>query len=139
MDVGLYSGEITGNFADVKNILIDYQLQKWIIVSRDDIEAGYFGTKTFVALTKDYWASSWWLFIEKYLIPQNDLVLWDFARESMQLVKLRIDEILHKTYNWNLAKIDSAKIQLKVIIVNYARKLNDLQRREELEYLSEIM
>jgi hypothetical protein len=28
MDVGLYSGEITGNFADVKNILIDYQLQK---------------------------------------------------------------------------------------------------------------
>jgi hypothetical protein len=27
-DIGLYSGGITGNFADVKNALVDYQLQK---------------------------------------------------------------------------------------------------------------
>lgn len=138
-DIGLYSGGITGNFADVKSSLIDYQLQKWIIVSRNDPEAWYFWTKTFAALNKDYWVSSWWLFIEKYLIPQSNLILWDFAKESVVLAKQKVDELLYKMYNGNSNKINSAKVQLKTIIGSYADKLDDIQRREELKYLVEIM
>jgi hypothetical protein len=42
-------------------------------------------------------------------------------------------------YNGNSNKINSAKVQLKTIIGSYADKLDDIQRREELKYLVEIM
>lgn len=50
----MYSGLIDGNHDSIRDIIIDYQLKKGIISSRDDEEAGYFWAKTVAQIKRDY-------------------------------------------------------------------------------------
>lgn len=44
--INLYSWSIDGNYSTIKDILVNYQLKKGIIQSKDDEAAGYWGPKT---------------------------------------------------------------------------------------------
>lgn len=54
----LYSGEIDGNYESIKNEIIDFQLVAWVISSKDDVAAWWYGPKTILALREKYWNAS---------------------------------------------------------------------------------
>lgn len=53
-DLWLYTWEINWKYSDIKNILIDYQLKTWVIDSKTNIWAWYFGPKTRAQTKTDY-------------------------------------------------------------------------------------
>ncbi|MCT4617022.1 MAG: peptidoglycan-binding protein [Candidatus Gracilibacteria bacterium] len=52
--MGEYEGEITGEYRDIMPSLLEYQLEKKIIISRRESGAGYFGPKTRKMAQADY-------------------------------------------------------------------------------------
>ncbi len=53
-EMWLYKGKIDGKYESIKDTLISYQVNKWIISSKNSSEAGYFWGKTTTQLNKDY-------------------------------------------------------------------------------------
>jgi len=53
-DLGYYDGKITGDFDDVEDSIIKYQLATWVISSKSDDGAGWFGPKTRTQTKADY-------------------------------------------------------------------------------------
>ncbi|NDK08015.1 hypothetical protein EOM39_02075 [Candidatus Gracilibacteria bacterium] len=53
-ELALYNGEINGNYGDIQKVVLNYQLDKKIIGSKNETGAGYFGPKTRESLKKDY-------------------------------------------------------------------------------------
>lgn len=51
----LYSGEIDWNFYSIREALVDYQVENWIVPDREHEEAGYFWNKTIKSLKNKYW------------------------------------------------------------------------------------
>ncbi len=52
--LGYYDGALTGNYLDIEEIIIDYQVDKWVVPSRDSDGAGYWGPKTRARTKIDY-------------------------------------------------------------------------------------
>lgn len=50
----LYNWEINGSYEDIKDVLILYQIKKWLVTHEDDWGAWYFGKKTLRYLQKDF-------------------------------------------------------------------------------------
>ncbi len=55
-DLGYYSGDINGDFADLEASIMKYQIKTGIISEKTDDGAGWFGPKTRVQAKKDYLA-----------------------------------------------------------------------------------
>lgn len=53
-EIGMYEWELSGNYKDIKEILISYQEEKEIIPTRNDLAAWYFWPKTRESLKKTY-------------------------------------------------------------------------------------
>ena len=56
-DLYFYDWEIDWKYDKIKNILIRYQIQKWIVSWFEDEEAWYFGKKTIKSLEEEFWLS----------------------------------------------------------------------------------
>ncbi len=52
--LGYYDGQISGDFADVEESIIDYQIATGVLKTRNDEWAGWFGPKTRTQTQKDY-------------------------------------------------------------------------------------
>ncbi|RKW21749.1 hypothetical protein D8B46_06875 [Candidatus Gracilibacteria bacterium] len=52
--LGLYNGEIDGNFYSIREALVKYQVENGIIPDENHYEAGYFGNKTINSLKKKF-------------------------------------------------------------------------------------
>jgi hypothetical protein len=138
LELWLYAGDVDWNFNSIKDVLVDYQLSKWIIYSRDSVEAGYFWKKTFDALKNDYWISGW-LFVEKYLIPGDNVALSIEKKEGMKLIKQKLDDILNEKFDGNDLRIQVFKWELRRALNDVIERLDNIWRRNELRYLIEIM
>ena len=53
-DLGVYNGPINGSYEDIEDDIIDYQLKTWVIASKSEYGAGWFGPKTRVQTESDY-------------------------------------------------------------------------------------
>lgn len=53
-EIWKYNGDINGDFDDIRDILIDFQVKKSVISSKQSPEAWYFGPKTLAALRQEF-------------------------------------------------------------------------------------
>ncbi len=53
--LGLYNGEINGQYSSIEWNLVSYQISAWIIENADSWGAGYFWKKTLEALETEFW------------------------------------------------------------------------------------
>ncbi|MCP4522683.1 MAG: hypothetical protein GY828_00525 [Candidatus Gracilibacteria bacterium] len=54
IQLGLYQGELTGNYSDIEKIILQYQLDNDVIENKESLGAGYFGPKTRKSLQGTY-------------------------------------------------------------------------------------
>lgn len=132
----LYHWEIDGDYEKVKNILIKYQIDNWIINSKYDEASGYFWPKTFATFRKAFWT---WLFIEKHIEPWYDISLSKVRKEKMRLLKEKIDFYLQEKYNWDYIKIKSKKNTFKKALLKLTEKTKSITKKNELRYLEAIL
>lgn len=52
--LGYYNGQITWDYSDVEESIIDYQLSRWVISDKNEDGAGWFGPKTRAQTKLDY-------------------------------------------------------------------------------------
>jgi hypothetical protein len=146
-EIWLYNWEIDGDFVKIKDILINYQIENWIITSVNDSAAWYFWTKTFAGLQKDYWSSSG-LFIEKYFDNSEKDYSKDYSLENtltvsqmqnLNAVKLQLEKILDDMYKWDANKIANFKVQFKSALTSIANTDKYSHKRREFLYLVEML
>ena len=51
----LYNGELDWQYFSIQDELIEFQLKSWVINSKQDESAGWYGPKTIAALREEYW------------------------------------------------------------------------------------
>jgi hypothetical protein len=146
-ELWLYSWEIDGDFVKIKDILINYQVENWVIASPTVSTAWYFGPKTYTTLQKNYWKSSG-LFIEKSLVKAEkdtsiDITYSDALtvtqRQNMNTIKFELEKILNNMYKWDSAKITAFKTQFKVVLTDIANSKKYSNKKGEFLYLVEIL
>jgi hypothetical protein len=142
-EIWLYNWEIDGDFVKIKDILINYQIENWIVSSVNDSSAWYFWTKTFAELQKDYWGASG-LFVEKYFdSSENDYsstnILTTSQIQNINTVKLQLEKILNDMYKWDTNKIADFKVQFKSALTSIANSGRYLNKKGEFLYLVEIL
>ncbi len=141
-DIGLYNWEIDWRYERVKNILIKYQIENWIIDSKYDSAAGYFWPKTFAAMRQDYWSDTW-IFKEKYYDWWDDEIektSLSYNQEKKLLdLKKQLENILNKRYSWDVVKINWFKNKLKKSIDDIIDKWISRETKIELIYFKNIL
>jgi hypothetical protein len=53
-EMWIYEGRISGNYTDIKQVLIAYQIDRWVIEDKDSVWAWYFWPKTRAVVQEDY-------------------------------------------------------------------------------------
>lgn len=105
-----YKGDITSDYNDVLESVIDYQVDKWVIASRNATWAGWFGPATRAQTKKDYEAyiAKWWEETKVYITTNTETVTTKtqkISKESLmtreEIEKREVEEFL-KNYNINL-------------------------------------
>lgn len=72
----LYSWEVDWNFSSIKEALIDYQVENWIIPSREHYEAWYFWNKTIKSLKEKFW--------QDFLDLQKEFLVLETPQENQE-------------------------------------------------------
>ena len=135
-DVDLYSWDIDWDFDKVRNILINFQVDNWVIESEYDPVAGYFGSKTYVAFRKKFGDG---IFVEKYIEPGYNIALSKVNKHKMRLLKNKLEWALDKKYNWNQDKINADKQKLKKVLNKLIEKSTKITQKNKLRYLEAIL
>lgn len=138
-DMGLYNGEIDWDYSKVKNILIKYQIEKWIIEDEFDEQAWYFWEKTYAAIRKQFWIVGDDLFIYKYIESWALSELSIIEKNNLEIVKIQLEKLLAKKYSWNTIKIEKFKNTLKTTIDKTVDTINNSKKKSELIYFRDIL
>ncbi|NVP17355.1 hypothetical protein HUU51_01430 [Candidatus Gracilibacteria bacterium] len=138
-DMGLYNGEIDGDYSKVKNILIKYQIEKGIIEDEFDEQAGYFGEKTYAAIRKQFGIVGDDLFIYKYIESGALSELSIIEKNNLEIVKIQLEKLLAKKYSGNTIKIEKFKNTLKTTIDKTVDTINNSKKKSELIYFRDIL
>lgn len=145
-ELSLYSWPIDWDYYQIKDIFIDWQVSNNVIPSRDYSTAWYFWPKTITKLQEIYWSPSW-LFIENYMsIPsiynnpnwENNNNEYSYKR-AVELIKTELEIRFDKMFNWNQEKIDNFKEAFKKALNNISNKDKYKARKQEFQYLIEIL
>lgn len=89
-----YSGKINGDFEDVEESIIQYQLETKVISARSDDGAGWFGPKTRTQAKKDYIALGNEIPETKYVKnteTQNTVKTETISREKLKMTREEIE------------------------------------------------
>lgn len=137
--VNLYTWEIDWNFDSIKQILIDFQFENWVITSKNSDEAGYFWKKTFEAFLKKFWKNFELLDNkEEFTVKKSyDSILTSTDKENIKKVreivlknaKMKFSGIAYNNY------IQSVKNELKSL----ANTLNSEKKKAIIDYFIEIL
>jgi len=134
--VKIYTWPIDWNFEKVKSNLIDFQLEKWVIHSRNSDQAWYFWTKTYVALRKTFW---WGIFKDIDNKLDEDVVLSQDIRDKLEKVHNRITSVIDKKYWKNTVRAIKYRKDLRLAIDNQTKKIKSDLRKKQLKYLKSII
>ncbi len=135
-DLDLYNWSINWDYESVRNILIKFQLEKWVISSKYSESAWYFWPKTYAAFRKNFW---WWFFIERHIEPWDNIALSNKKKVKVRKLKSKLDSYLDKKYNWNSYKINKNKRKLKEALDWLISSSNSITKKNELKYLKAIL
>lgn len=121
-EILFYNWEIDWNYESIKDILIKYQIQKWIVWWYDDESSWYYWPKTIKSLENDFWI---------VLKKENSL-----SKEEKKLLLDRVEHIksvLKDNYN---VRVKSTLEQIKII-----KQKSDIATKTKLklEYLEIIL
>jgi hypothetical protein len=96
----IYNWKIDGNYNSIKKDIINFQIKNWIIKSKNDEAAWWFGPKTYIALLRRFWPKD-------VLIKQKNLIIKE-TNEKIEII-LEAPEI---RLNWdNPQKEEVIKVQ----------------------------
>jgi len=135
-DVNLYDGEIDWKYEHIRDQLIKFQLDKWIVSSKNDEHAWYFWAKTYAALRKQFW---WDIFKNRHNKLDEDVVLSDDIRKKLDKIHIKITEVINKKYWKNTLRAIAYRENLRKAIEKQTKKINDELRKRQLKYLKSII
>ena len=135
----LYTWVVDWDYLKVKNILIKYQLDSWVIDSEYDEEAGYFWEKTYAVFRKNFWLSWDWIFIAKYIEAWAYSELSLLEKAKIDALKAKLELLLEKKYKWDDLKITNFKKSLIVTIDRSVKTINNQKKKSELIYFRDIL
>lgn len=119
-DLGYYKGSINGKYQDLELSIIDFQLKNWVIKTKNENWAGWFGPKT-RAHTKS-----------AYLIYLNTS-----NADKRKWTKVYISNNTSKTSSNVTVKKDRVKIDRKNILTReeiQAREINEFIKNNEINF-----
>lgn len=135
----LYTWVADWDYLKVKNILIKYQLDSWVIDSEYDEEAGYFWEKTYAVFRKNFWLSWDWIFIAKYIEAWAYSELSLLEKAKIDAMKAKLELLLEKKYKWDDLKINKFKKSLALSIEKSVKSINNQKKKSELIYFRDIL
>lgn len=138
-DTNLYTWEIDWDYEKVRNILVKYQIENWVIENEYDEAAWYFWEKTYAVFRKNFWVKWDWLFIEKYIEASDYLAMSQLEKDRVNNLKTKLDAILEKKYRWNYFKIYRFKNSLRSSLDEIIPNINNDAKKNQLTYLREIL
>lgn len=106
-----YKGDISSDYNDVLESVIDYQVDKWVIASRNATGAGWFGPATRAQTKKDYesYIAKWWEETKTYITTNTQTVTTSTTQKISKASLMTREEIekrevedFQKNYNINL-------------------------------------
>lgn len=135
----LYNWAIDWDYLKIKNILIKYQLDNWVIKTEYDEEAWFFWEKTYAVFRKDFWISWDWIFIAKYIEAWALSELSLIEKAKIDALKAKLELLLEKKYKWDDLKITNFKKSLIVTIDRSVKTINNQKKKSELIYFRDIL
>jgi hypothetical protein len=135
-ELGLYNWNIDWNYDNIKNILIKFQIKKWIIFSTKSNHAWYFWNRTYVALRKEFW---WNIFKKRNNELDKDVALSKDIRNKLDIIHMRIVEVINKKYWKNTLRAIVYRENLRKIIEKQTKKIKNNFRKKQLIYLKSII
>ena len=124
-DLGYYDGKISGNYDDLEDALIDYQIDRWVIISRDDIGSGWFGPKTRAQTQQDYtkFLKSW----EALVVRGNNSSTTSTVRKVWN-TKTTVDKVSRASL-LTREEIEAMEVQefLKKYDINFSESISQIQ------------
>jgi len=131
-EIGRYNGQIDGNFDNISDILIDFQVKKSIISSANSPEAGYFWPKTLAALREEYEKD-----IEYNTTKKTVVVTQLSARQKKSLDKTieKIEAYLKKKSSWDDELYEKLNKKIKDRVIKLIAKQTKKIKKLQLEYL----
>lgn len=99
--LGLYNWEINWEWQDIETPLINYQIQKWIVMTKDDEWAWYFWAKTMKSLEDNFWQKYLDL-KEQFLKVDTPANLWKFVVTAYYTPEPGQQKYTTWSYSWDL-------------------------------------
>jgi hypothetical protein len=135
-EVKIYTWAIDGNFDNVKEVLIKYQVENNIISSKDDQQAWFFGIKTLGVLREKF---GWNIFKVKNNQLDEELILSPEVKWKMDLLNIKITNLIDSKYWKNTAKALEYRSKMRLLIEKQSKKINNDLRKNQLKYLKSII
>lgn len=117
-----YNWEIDWKYESIKDTLIKYQIQNWVISWENDEQAWYFWPKTIKSLESDFWLilkkenslskKEKEIILNKVLFIKQKL--WDDYNKRVKNTIIKIQDLKNK--NWILEKTKNALKYLEIIL-----------------------
>ncbi len=134
----LYSWEIDWNYESIKPNLIQFQIDNWIIASRNAEDAWWFWPKTVSFIREKY---TKWIFVEKIrewnILETFWLSLKD--REKVEKLKDKLEKSLWEMASWDQEKLLKYKERIKIKLDRVIDKQEKGKNRDRLKYLNKIL
>lgn len=126
-EIGKYDGEITWNYEDIQQSLLDYQYEKNIIKDDNDWWAGYFWPKTIAEVKKDLWVA----------LRKEDFIPYKERKKIEKIKELLLESIEKKEYD--TMKEKRMILNLKNRILKFEEKIKDRRLKAKISYLRSII
>lgn len=127
IEIWMYNWKVSWNYDDIKNIILKYQFDKWLIKSESDWGAWYFWPKMISTLKQDLWVS---LRKENYLTKKE--------RDKVLKLKTTITNII-KSRNYTKIEENKFLLNLKSKITKLIDKSENRKLKLKLEYFKSII
>ncbi len=134
-EIGKYNGQVNGEFTDIKEILVDFQVKKSIIASTSSEDAGYFWPKTLAALREEY-ESSINFNDDSKNIERNLVELSKKQQDKLDAIIVKVEKYLSKKAFGNTDKYETLSQKLSSRILKAAAKQKKPVKKLQLEYIA---
>lgn len=136
--VNLYFWEIDWNYDSVKEILIDFQVENWVISSRDSKVAWYFWKKTYEAFKEKFWEHLEKLTENNLENKEENSILTEEDKQKIKKLRDYFYKISKEKYSWK--EFDNYIKNTKKLLENYYKnKTTDEIKIEKIKYFLELL
>lgn len=132
-EIGKYKWKITGKYNDIKDTIIAYQYQKWLIKDKDDRWAGHFWPKTIQKLKEEYGVA-----LGNKIYLTKTLYLTQAEKEKIDKLK---EGVIKKVKAKKYSKEQEQKILQDLVtrLSSLKEKTKDEKLKMKLDYLQSII